>query len=162
MSMPLSHFVLAYPSPSPCPQVHSLRLRSYSCPAPRFLRTIFFFRFHIYMLAYGIYFSLSDVLHSVWQTLGPPTSLPITQFCFFPLALEPLLLLEERGKLRIAHWTPKEDERKVTQSFYHSWAGLRSANSQVCEQAYLTLAELPSVSQTRSNNHRMCEQTHLR
>ena len=24
--MPLSHFVPAYPSPSPCPQVHSLRL----------------------------------------------------------------------------------------------------------------------------------------
>ena len=28
--MPLSHFVPAYPSPSPCPQVHSLRLRLYS------------------------------------------------------------------------------------------------------------------------------------
>ena len=26
MYMPLSHFVPAYPSPSPCPQVHSLRL----------------------------------------------------------------------------------------------------------------------------------------
>ena len=36
MSMPLSHFVPAYPSTSPCPQVHSLRLRLYSCPAPRF------------------------------------------------------------------------------------------------------------------------------
>ena len=36
MSMPLSHFVPAYPSPSPCPQVHSLRLHLYSCPAPRF------------------------------------------------------------------------------------------------------------------------------
>ena len=31
------------PVPSPCPQVHSLRLRLYSCPAPRFFRTIFFF-----------------------------------------------------------------------------------------------------------------------
>ena len=30
----------------------------------------FFFslRFHIYVLAYSIYFSLSDLLHSVWQT----------------------------------------------------------------------------------------------
>ena len=27
--MPLSHFVPAYPSPSPCPQVHSLRLHLY-------------------------------------------------------------------------------------------------------------------------------------
>ena len=33
MSMPLSPFVPAYPSPSLCPQVHSLRLRFYSCPA---------------------------------------------------------------------------------------------------------------------------------
>ena len=64
-SMPLSHFVPAYPSPSLCPQVHSLCLRLYSCPAPRFFRTIFFFRFHIYVLAYGICFSLSDLLHSV-------------------------------------------------------------------------------------------------
>ena len=67
MSVPLSHFVPAYPSPSPCPQVHSLHLRLYSCPAPRFFRTFFFFfvRFHIYVLAYGIGFSLSDLLHSV-------------------------------------------------------------------------------------------------
>ena len=66
MSMPLSHFVPAYPSPFPCPQVHSLRLCLYSCPAPRFFRTIFyFFRFHMYVLAYGICFSLSDLLHSV-------------------------------------------------------------------------------------------------
>ena len=67
MSMPLSHFVPAYLSPSPCPQVHSLCLCLYSCPAPRFFRTIknFFFRFHIYVLAYSICFSLSDLLHSV-------------------------------------------------------------------------------------------------
>ena len=43
----------------------------------------FFFRFHIYVLAYGICFSLSDLLHSVGQTLGPSTSLQITQFRFF-------------------------------------------------------------------------------
>ena len=41
MSMPLSHFVSAYPSPSPCPQVHPLRLCLYPCPAPRFFRTVF-------------------------------------------------------------------------------------------------------------------------
>ena len=69
--------------PSPCPQVHSLRLRLYSCPAPRFFRTIFFFRFHICVLAYGIWFSLSDLLHSVWQTLTPSTSLQMTPFRFF-------------------------------------------------------------------------------
>ena len=43
MSMPLSHFIPAYPSPSLCPQVHSLvGLRLYSRPAPRFFITIFF------------------------------------------------------------------------------------------------------------------------
>ena len=65
MSMPLSHFVPASRSPSPCPQVRSLHLCLYSCPAPRFFRTIFFFTFHIHVLAYGICFSLSDLLHSV-------------------------------------------------------------------------------------------------
>ena len=66
MSMPLSHFVPASPSPSLCPQVHSLHLCVYSSPAPRLFRTIFFlFRFYIYVSAYGICFSLSDLLHSV-------------------------------------------------------------------------------------------------
>ena len=80
MSTPLSHFVPASPSPSLCPQVHCLHLCLYSCPAPRFFRTFFFFRFHIYVLAYGVCFSLSDLLHSVGQSLGPSTSLQITQF----------------------------------------------------------------------------------
>ena len=66
MSMPLSHFVPAYPSPSLCPQVHSLvGLCLYSRLAPRFFRTFFFFLDSIYVLAYVISFSLSDLLHSV-------------------------------------------------------------------------------------------------
>ena len=67
MSMPLSHFVPAYPSPSPCPQVHSLHLRLYSCPAPRFFRTFFFFLESIYMCQHMVfvflfltYFTLYD------------------------------------------------------------------------------------------------------
>ena len=83
MSMLLSHFIPTSPSPSLCRQVYSLCLRLYSCPAPTFFRTFFFFSFHIYVLAYGICFSLSDLLHSVWQTPGPSTSLQITQFRFF-------------------------------------------------------------------------------
>ena len=43
----------------------------------------FIYIFHMYVLAYGICFSLSDLLHSVWQTLGLSTSLQITQFRFF-------------------------------------------------------------------------------
>ena len=80
MSILLSYFIPAYPSSSPCPQVHSLRLCLYSYPAPRFITTSFFFRFHMYVLTYGICFSLSDLLYSVWQTLGPSTLLQITQF----------------------------------------------------------------------------------
>ena len=51
----------------PCHQVHQYR----------------FLKFHIYALAYGICFSLSDLFQSVWQALGPATSLQITQFCSF-------------------------------------------------------------------------------
>ena len=84
MSMPISNFVPAYPSPSPCPQVHSLCLCLYSYPAPRFFRNFFFLDFiYIYILAYDICFSLSDLLHSVWQTLCLSTLLQIIQFCFF-------------------------------------------------------------------------------
>ena len=39
-------------------------------------------RLHIYALIYDICFSLSDLLHSVWQSLGPSTSLQMTQFHF--------------------------------------------------------------------------------
>ena len=82
MSMPLSHFVPASPSPSPCPQVHSLPLCLYSCPAPRFFRTMFsFFRFHTYALAYGMCCSfwltpprmtVSGSTHLTTRTWKPP------------------------------------------------------------------------------------------
>ena len=42
-----------------------------------------FSRFYIYVLIYDICFSLSDLLHYVWQTLGPSTSLHLTQFRSF-------------------------------------------------------------------------------
>ena len=54
MSMPLSHFVPGYLSPSPCPQVRSLHLRLYSCPAPRFFRNIFFLD-SIYMCQHTVF-----------------------------------------------------------------------------------------------------------
>ena len=41
VSVLLSHFVPASPPPPPCPQVHSVCLHLYSCPAPKFIRTIF-------------------------------------------------------------------------------------------------------------------------
>ena len=42
-----------------------------------------FSTFHIYALIYDICFSLSDLLHSVWQSLDPSTSQQMTQFRSF-------------------------------------------------------------------------------
>ena len=42
-----------------------------------------FSRFQIYALIHDICFSLSDLLHSVWQSLGTATSLQMTQFRSF-------------------------------------------------------------------------------
>ena len=56
MSMPLSHFIPVFPSPFPCPKVHSLHLHLYSCPAPRIIRTIFFFFLDsIYMCQHTVF-----------------------------------------------------------------------------------------------------------
>ena len=70
MHRPLSHFVPAYSCPSLSPQVHSLHLRLYSCPAPRFFRFFFFFFLDfIYMCQHTVfiflflnYFTLYDSL----------------------------------------------------------------------------------------------------
>ena len=86
-----------------CP-CHSQTLSQFTLPPSRVLKSIlyvcifipvlplgaselfsflFFFRFHIYVLVYSICFSLTDLLHSVWHSLHPSTSLQITQFHFF-------------------------------------------------------------------------------
>ena len=80
MSMPLSYFIPAYPSPSLCPQVHSLHLHLYSCPAPRFFRTIFFFLECVFFLidkrhfkvATSFYISISNYEDSHFSMSGPP------------------------------------------------------------------------------------------
>ena len=67
-SMPLYHFVPAYPSPSLCPQVYSLRLCLYSYPAPTFFRTISFldciymFQHTVFVFLFLTYFTLYDRL----------------------------------------------------------------------------------------------------
>ena len=66
-SIPISQFI----SPSPsllCPHVRSLHLHLYSCPANRFISTIFS-RVHVYALIYNICF-FSFWLHSVWHSLN--------------------------------------------------------------------------------------------
>ena len=68
ISVPLSHFIPAYPSPSPCPQVHSLHLRLYSCLDPRFFRTIsvldsiYMCQHTVFVFLFLTYFTLYDRL----------------------------------------------------------------------------------------------------
>ena len=73
--------------PPPClPPLVSIRLFSTSvslflpCKA---VHLYHFSRFHLYALIYNICFSLSDILHSVLQSLGPSTSLQMTQLHSF-------------------------------------------------------------------------------
>ena len=54
--------------------------RLYSC---KYVHQCYFSRVHICALVHDICFSLSDLLHSIWQTLGSSTSLQMTQFCSF-------------------------------------------------------------------------------
>ena len=70
MSMPLSHFVPAYPSPSPCPQVHSEWSASLflSCPQVlqnqffSFLDNIYVSQHRVFVFLFLTYFTLYDRL----------------------------------------------------------------------------------------------------
>ena len=80
---PIQHTHLPPPLLSPL-GVHTFAL--YICVSISALQTsssIPFSRFHIYALIYDICFSLSDLLHSVWQSLDASTSLQMTQFRSF-------------------------------------------------------------------------------
>ena len=86
MSIPISQFIPAPRTPPCFPPLVSICLFSTSVslflpckPVPLY----HFSRFHIYVLIYDICFSLSDLLHSVLQSLGPSTSLQMTQFQTF-------------------------------------------------------------------------------
>ena len=87
MSIPRSQYIPPPPPPPSCfPLLVSICL--FSTSVSLFLpckpvHTYHSSRFHIYALIYDICFSLSNLLHSVWQSLGPSTSLQMTQF--FPL-----------------------------------------------------------------------------
>ena len=65
--------------PSPRPRVHPLHLRLYSCHANRLKCAIFLDSTYIHALINDICFSLFDLLHSVWQSLGPSPWLHMTQ-----------------------------------------------------------------------------------
>ena len=100
MSIPISQFIsprLSTPLPALASRlgVHylcSLYLSLFLPCKPVYL--YHFSRFHIYALIY-ICFSLSDLLHSVWQSLGPSSSLQMTQFrSFSQLSNIPLCVFE--------------------------------------------------------------------
>ena len=82
MSIPISQFIPPPPPPPLSPLcVHTFVL--YICVSISTCKPIHlyhFSRFHIYTLIYDICFSLSDLFHPVWQSLGPSTSLQMTQF----------------------------------------------------------------------------------
>ena len=79
MSTPVSQFIPSRCHPPWYLYVYSLHLCLHFCIANKIIYTNFF-RFHIYALIYDICFSLSDLLHSIWQSLGPSMSLQMTQF----------------------------------------------------------------------------------
>ena len=99
MSIPISQFIT--PPPHHFPPLVSIRL--FSTSVSLFLpckpvHLYHFSRFHIYALIYDSCFSLSDLLHSVWQSLDPTTSLQITQFhSFLWLSNIPLYIFSEQS-----------------------------------------------------------------
>ena len=87
MSIPITQYITP-PHPRPCcfPLLVSIRL--FSTSVSQFLpcKPVYlyhFSRFHMYVLIYGICFSLSDLLHSVWQFLDPSTSQQMNKFHLF-------------------------------------------------------------------------------
>ena len=73
----VSQFIAVFPHWCLC--IYSLCVCIYFWFADRFICTIFS-RFHIHELICDIWFSLSDLLHPVWQTLGQSMSLQMTNF----------------------------------------------------------------------------------
>ena len=91
ISVYMSITIAQFSTPLPPPPHHFPRLvsiRLFSTSVSQFLpckpvHLYHFSRFHIYALIYDIRFSLSDLLHSVWQSLDPSTSQQMTQFRSF-------------------------------------------------------------------------------
>ena len=59
-----------YPSPRPCPHVHSLHLRLYSCPANRFICTIFLDSTYMHWYWYSLFsFWLTSLCKIVFRSI---------------------------------------------------------------------------------------------
>ena len=87
MSIPIAQFSTPPSPPHPgFPPLVSIRLFSTSVSQLLPCKPVHlyhFSRFHIHVLIYDICVSLSDLLHSVWQSLGPSMSQQMTQFYSF-------------------------------------------------------------------------------
>ena len=84
MSISIAQFSTPPPPPLSPLGVHTFVSASVSQFLPwKPVHLYHFSSFHIYALIYDICFSLSDLLHSVWQSLDPSTSLQMTQFRSF-------------------------------------------------------------------------------
>ena len=108
MSIPIAQFSTP-PSPTPCSFLPLLSIHLFSTSVSRFLpckpvHLYHFSRFHIYALIYDICFSLSDLLHSVWQSLHPSMSLQMTQFCSFLWLSNIPLYICTTSSLSIHRW----------------------------------------------------------
>ena len=88
MSIPISQFIPPPPPTLPLSPlgVHTFILYiwvSITALQTGFIHTTFLGSTYMRGNIYDICFSLSDLLHSVWRSLDPSTSLQITQFCSF-------------------------------------------------------------------------------
>ena len=86
LSIPIAQFITP-PPPTPCRFTPLVSICVFSTSVSQFLpcklvQLYHLSRFHVYALIY-ICFSLSDLLHSVWQSLDPSTSQQMTQFRSF-------------------------------------------------------------------------------
>ena len=80
ISIPIFQFLPYLPSPW-CPYLFSVSVSLFLfCKQDQLHH---FSRFHIFALIHIICFSLSDFLHSIWQSLGSAISLQMTQYCPF-------------------------------------------------------------------------------
>ena len=78
MSVPVSKFIP--PSFPPLVPVHLFSTSVSLFLLCRWVHLYHFSEFYMHELIYNTWFSLPDLLHSVWQALGPPTSLQMSQF----------------------------------------------------------------------------------
>ena len=125
MSIPISQFI---PPPPPRHFAPLVSICLFSTSVSLFLsckpvHLYHFSRFHVYALIYNICFSLSDLLHSVRQSLDPSTSLKITQFrSFLWLSNIPLYICTTTSLSIRLSMDIRSEERRVGKECRSRWS----------------------------------------